>query len=280
MTDDDPWRIARRAWQLAPTSCPPSCRGYHRLWPTVRLLGLGAGPDRHLDWFRRQLPSPGTAARRPRILVSGLADPAMFDLVRTITDGEQPEIVVLDRCPTPVALCQPESDEDDREPPAAGVVADVLDHTDPQGFDLITTHSFVSQMPAEGRSLLAVRWHDLLRPGGRIVTNTRLAPATRDTFEDDRTARLRGAVDERLAAIDPSLLPATRHELLDAVDAYAASVTIHPLGTTDEVRSLFEDAGLTVDLRVVRAGSTLPAGAGPGTAQTADYVELVATRPA
>jgi hypothetical protein len=245
----------------------------------VRLLGLGAGPDRHLDWFRRHLPSPGAPLGR-RVLVSGLADPAMFDLVRTLTEGEGPEIVVLDRCPTPVNLCLPESSADDREPPAACIVVDILDHSDAQGFDVITTHSFVSQVTAEQRSVLAARWHDLLRPGGRIVTNTRLAPVTRDSFADERIARLRAAVDERLAAVDPTLLPASRLDLLDAVGAYATAVTIHPLGTTDEVRSLFEGAGMTVDLRVVRSEAALPAGAGPGTAQAADYVELVATRPA
>lgn len=280
MAPDDPWSTAARAWTLAPATCPPRCRGYHRLWPTLRALGLGAGPDRHRDWFARHLPAGPADRDRPdrRILVCGLADPAMLATVLATTAGEASSVVVLDRCPTPVTLALEQAAVAAGPRRVAGVVAEALGHADPLGFDVITTHSFLSQVTAAERRRLVAGWRDLLRPAGRVVTNTRLAPRPHEQFEADRIAGLRGTVARALDTAPPHLLPAPRAELVDAVDAYAEAVTIHPLRTVQELRHLFEEAGLDVALRTVRPRSALPAGAGPGTAQDADYVELVATR--
>jgi SAM-dependent methyltransferase len=276
---------ARRAWVDAPSSCTAECGPYHRLWPTLRLLGLGSGPDRHAERFRRAVDEAVARARHdgrdPRLLIAGQADHAMAALVAEALGDRPASLVLLDRCPTPLAAARRHLDAVVPTVDIATEVADALAAPPPDApgndVDLAVTHSFLSQVPGDQRTVLLRALGGRLRPGGHLVTNTRLAPAGDDgRFDPDAADRLRALLVER-GTRRPDLLPAPLPELADAVAPYVAAVRIHPVHAASEVADALASAGLeVVALAPVERGG---AAVGPGTLQAATYLELVAQRP-
>ena len=105
---------AAEARRVAPSLCTNDpetgerCSWYHGFWPYLHALGIVVTPDTHSsfyeDSFRALAAKPGFR----RVLISGSADFNMLQRVYTAFDaaGETPEVVFLDRCPTPVALAE------------------------------------------------------------------------------------------------------------------------------------------------------------------------------
>ncbi|MEZ5139569.1 MAG: class I SAM-dependent methyltransferase [Acidimicrobiales bacterium] len=253
------------------------------MWPTLRLLGLGSGPVRHRALFARAV-EQALAEPRPRLLVAGQADHAMAALVVEALAGQQARVQLLDRCATPVAAAQrwigelrPDLEVAVEVGDARLVAAEGAADRGRPAVDLVVTHSFLSQVPPEDRSPLVAALGARLAPGGRLVTNTRLAPADDDgrfhAAEADRLrAALRSEADRR-----PELLPASVDAVVDAVGAYVDAVRIHPVHEAAEVEAAVADAGLVLERldEVARPG----AATGPGTAQAATYLEITARRP-
>lgn len=97
---------AALARELAPALCAPTgCAWYHGAWPALRALGLVASPHRNAVFFTGALREAATLGDR-RVLVSGAADAGMLELVLgAYGEAEtEPDVTVLDRCPTPVRV--------------------------------------------------------------------------------------------------------------------------------------------------------------------------------
>jgi SAM-dependent methyltransferase len=129
--------------------------------------------------------------------------------------------------------------------PVDTIAADVLDVCRPQAFDLVCAHAFLGRFAdAQGRVLR--HWHDLLAPGGAVVTVLRLrtgAPDADDVaLRDDREreqSRIRTAADRA-----PALAGVDRDRLGGWIADYAARKRTYPvLASMAEERRLFEAAG-------------------------------------
>src|SRR4051794_2307280 len=106
-------RSAPLARVLAPEVCRPvgvgmrDCAPYHGWVQYMRLLDLVRSPQHRGQFFRWSL---GAAARagKQRVLVAGAADYSMLAHVLAAYEGEgrTPEATVIDRCPTPLRLCE------------------------------------------------------------------------------------------------------------------------------------------------------------------------------
>ena len=272
-------RIAPLARRLAESHCA-GCAWYHGFWPTLRRLGMAASPDRHQDFFLDALGGLARAGHRG-VLVSGAADSSMLAHVveawRAAAAG-RPDVTVLDRCPTPGVLCTWYAQRCGLE--IATVVADVVDDAAAadEPFDVVCTHSFLSQFAPADRPRLIAAWHRLLRPGGAVVTTARLSPPGTDEPIRFTPAQVdafgaRAAVEaERLADEDPA-------DVAAAARRYAERLVVHATFTVTEVAGLFGDGGFTVErLDQHHIGGALGAGSGPATNQPATHLQIVARR--
>jgi hypothetical protein len=265
---------AAHAAELAPTGCAPTgCGWYHGIWPTLRLLGVVASPDRHEAFFAEAL---GELGGQPRVLVSGAADGAMAELVlRARTDAA---ITVLDRCRTPVEVAVAALARLGH--PADAWVADVLDPAGTEGpFDAIVTHGLFGLLPVAERPRLALRWAALLAPGGRLITTTSVSGPD----GPDPVTFAPPAIEAFVAGVEAA---ATEQGLPDPAALAAGSRTwaeraaVSPVRSAEDIVEALGGAGMEVhvDVREVH-GSLAPGASGPWSARSARYAHVVARKP-
>jgi SAM-dependent methyltransferase len=263
---------ARSALRLAPELCA-GCDWYHGLYPVLRLLGLAATPARHAGFFGRALADEDGAVR---VLVSGAADTAMASLAASALP--RAAITVLDRCPTPLALC--------REQAARGGVAleteacDLLAPApDAEPFDVACTHSLLGMVAPAERARAVASLAARLRPGGRLVSTNRIDPASPShRYDPDSAARFRARVEAGAAALDALGIDAARVAAL--ARRYTEEIASWPFASAQDLATTLEAGGFAVArLDVVEiAGVAAGQAAGAGTARAAAYAEFVAAR--
>lgn len=284
-------RNAETAWRLAPDLCArasddaPGCAWYHGAYPTLRLLGLVASPERHGRFFADALTRCAQAGDA-RVLVAGAADTAMLALVLTAWArvGAEPQVEMLDRCTTPLALCR-----DYAERAGTKLETRLLDLLDPraqeqpaQSFDLICTHSLLAMLAPEVRPRAVAAWRAQLRLGGRVVSTLRIDPHG----ANPDAARARSAASElRARALESTarlrgVSFATPGEIADAAETYALRQPAWPAASPDELVALLAEGGFAIErLDLVDVPGRLPAsGASAGVARPATYAEFVAVR--
>lgn len=133
--------------------------------------------------------------------------------------GRAPRLTVLDWCATPLLICRWYMRQRGYE--FQSVLADVREHRPLEPYDLIVSHSFFPQFPPAQRAGLIVAWHRLLRPGGKVVTVTRIrAPGAEEpgfiplqaVEQDAFVARLRDRLkDVKVPVSEEKLLSWARH---------------------------------------------------------------------
>jgi hypothetical protein len=274
---------AGEARGLAARHCD-GCAWYHGVWQYLRLLGVAAAPDRHAAFLFDALTGRARHPEASRVLVSGSADYGMLaHVVRAYeAAGSTVEPTVVDRCETPTLLCQ---DYGKRAGVVVGAaVTDILDYGPGETFDVICTHSFLSQFPAALRPELMARWRALLRAGGKVVTTTRITPQAADggerlAFTEGQAAAFCTQVRDEAVRLQ-GVLDQSPDELVAAARQYTQRLVLHPTRSVDEVAGLFEGGGFIIERLDVRTvtGAVRGGGSGPGTSQTATYAEVVAVR--
>ena len=273
-------RTAALSRRLADHHCS-GCAWYHGFWPYLRIFRMAASPDRHQDYFLGALGVAATTGAT-RVLVSGAADYSMLAHVMEGWRGAgapPPDVTVLDRCPTPGLSSSWYAQLCGRE--IATAVADVVDYTPADPFDVVCTHSFLSQFPPGQRPDLIAAWRRLLRPGGVVVTTARLSPPgaeDRLTFSpaqvDAFAARARAEAERWQPVLEEDPV-----ELADAARRYAERLVVHASFSPADVADLFHDGGFVVErLDEHHVGGTLGAGSGPATNQPAVHLRIVARR--
>lgn len=271
--------LVRLSWDEAGRHCPGRCLYYHRIRPLLRRLGLASEPEDHRAFmFPAIVAALGEAGRR--VLVSGSADEAMAAMVVEAGQaaGVTPDITVVDLCATPLLLNAAFG-------AAHGVAiaterSDILGYRSPACFDLIVTHSFLGVFaPAQRRSLMS-RWHDLLRPGGRLVTVARLRPRGESRRFSDRAAADLAEEARRRTSSSAATLGLPAHEIAAAVLDYARHrAPSHPLRSLDELSALVSGAGLEpVQVRARNWPARVTGIDGPGLPRGGAYAEVVAER--
>ncbi len=269
--------VAPRVRRVAERHCP-GCAWYHGFWPYLRVFGMAASPDRHRDFFLDAL-GRQAGAGATRVLVSGAADDSMLALVVDAWRDRPFEATVLDRCPTPGVVNLWLAERSGR--PITTVISDVVDYAPDESFDVVCTHSFLSQFPGPDRAALVAAWHRLLRPGGVVVTTSRLSPAgsadpvTFTPAQVDRfEAAVRAEAERRQEVLDDD--PA---DLAAAARVYAERLVVHATFSAAEVHRLLEDGGFVVErLQEHDLGGALDPSSGPATNQPAVHLHVVARR--
>ncbi len=181
---DEPLELsAPLAWRLAAQLCrrdaatSVDCSPGHATWQYLRMMGLIGSLEYRADFYRNAFSAVSSIETAPRILISGTADYGMFAQVLAAFRGRgiEPDITVVDLCETPLALNSWYA-----ERMKCGIrthCGDILDYTTESAYDVICTDSFVGRFPHDGWPALFAKWHNLLRPGGRLITVHRLRSA-------------------------------------------------------------------------------------------------------
>lgn len=287
-SDADALLRASAAWagDLAEAVCPVSgaqpCADFHVPWQELRLLGLAAGPERHEAFFSRTFDSLAAAGQR-RVLIAGAADYGMLACVHRGFGKRALSPVVADLCATPLMLCAWYGAA--RGLAVSTVQAD-LTHVTPDapwvedGFDVITSHSVLRYFASEARAAVLARWRALLRPGGALVTVTRLVPeAASPAVDSGHVERFVERALQAAEALDG--VPMDRGRLARRAARFARAGGFHPTRSITEVADVFEAAGFRIErLDDTRIDGALGSGdAAPGSARRARYAEIVAVRP-
>lgn len=277
------------AWEQAKVLCRrdadgASCAWYHGPWQTFRRLGLVAAPGRHQAFFAGALGRLAADGEHPNIVISGAADYGMLAQVLAAYGAAAHNITVVDICETPLYLCRWYGER--QAAPIATERADILDYTPPEPVDVITAHSILPRIAVDRRADLLAAWRRALRPGGKVVTSTRLNPGwsrDHDGFSAAGVAafRARALTGARLLGEmeggEPGQSP---EEIAAAAETFAQRFHNFSIRSQEELVSLFAGGGFEIEQMQTKeiARETARGIDGPGAAQTAVYAELVAVR--
>jgi SAM-dependent methyltransferase len=255
------------------------CGALHGIWPTLRLLQLGADPDRHTTFFDDAIGA--LAPFSERVLISGCADWGMLATTASIYRRSDAALraTVLDMCVTPLLLCAWYGAQVGL--PVRTVCADAAVFDESAAFDVITTHSLMTYGDEVFRRRLVANWHRLLAPGGAVVTVTRLASVAQAPVLPETQEAFTREFESRAAAVTEAAgFDITDAQLSARALRFAGAQISHPVGDSADVRELFESAGFNVThLHVRRIGDSAD-GASPvaGSARGGNYAEIVAVK--
>lgn len=291
---DEPLALsAPLALEYAPKGCAHdpliggNCAWSHGFWQVLRLMGLANGPAQFRDFFDAAFGGVSVAGA-PRVLISGSADYSMLACTLAAFRGRgiEPDVTLIDRCDTPVWLNRWYAE---RQGCALQTQrCDVLDYRPEQPFDVICTHAFLGYFSPPQRPMLARKWHDLLRPGGRLVTVNRVQPNAAEelkNFSAEQAASFLASVRGAASTL-PASIGISATELDRLAETYAGKARFWPVRSTDELRQMFEGAGLRIDRMDMVDGPRPPAAAkgaggpaGPTVPGNGSFATIIATRP-
>lgn len=264
-----------------------TCAWYHAAWQYLRIFDMVSNPDWHSEFYLEALSAAlrslaeTESPNRPKALITGAADYSMLAYVLEAADRSKVavDVGVLDRCRTPLIACEwyaryrnfhekhqnrasIEVHEMDVLSAGRGLSAD---------YDLITADAYLTRFDPSHAEKVVKIWHQLLRPGGTVVTTVRLHPldAPRGALLDevaDFAVRAQAAAERwRL------YLKAEVEEVTATARQFAVFMRSYDLGDANTVLALFSAAGFEIghcELSATR-----------GELREATYLRVVAKKP-
>ena len=242
------------AWQWAPQLCRKDpetgedCSHNHGIWQYLRIMGLTGTIEPRRGFYLNAIQTITGTGGAPRVLISGTADYAMLDFVITAfrLRGITPDITVTDLCETPLALNRWYAEQASCH--IKTIRCDIMDFETAVRFDAVCADYFLSKFPAARRGALLGKWHGLLRPGGAVITATRLRPASEGatvSFLPEQVEKLRTAA-ARVAREMQASLGVDPEAFAERAAVFASKYITHAVHTQEEVSALFEGCGFAV----------------------------------
>lgn len=274
----------RKAAELCNTlySGQQDCTWYHGVWQYLRLLGLAATPEKNAAFFLNTLEALASDGRFPRVLVSGTADYSMLAYVMHAYRNADRKLAatVLDQCETPLYLCRWYARQMSQT--IETCAANFLEFEPAEQFDVVCCHSFLQQFSKSQRNDLVKVWRRTLRPGGKLVTNTRIIPGCPlegTKFSKPQAAAFRDRVFSEAAKL-PTVLNVDPDEIADAAKQYANRIVIYHFQTEQEITDLFETGGFDLErLETIETKGEFANGkTGPTINRSGTYTEIIAVR--
>jgi hypothetical protein len=238
----DPVYLAAEQFRLAQELCG-ACRDYHALQPYRRLSGMVNGIEKDAEILipilKELLPPHG------RILIAGSADASLIALTWSATREKQPAITVVDRCPTPLAICE-------RYAKAHGFAVETApanfgEEDFPGGFDIVFGHGVLRFVAEASRvPFLKALGRALRKTGALVLVERPSLPAGNDAPAGNYSAALVAALDGAGIRL-PESVEAFRARI-DGLGSARRNRSSAELGTKP-LRSYLEEAGFAVRQR-------------------------------
>jgi SAM-dependent methyltransferase len=159
-------RTAAENFELAERLCQSYCGQMHALWSYIRLARASPGAEptsSKLEYILSTLIAAGCR----KVLIAGSQDTGLLGLVARAGSNAFPEIVVLDRCATPLEACQRLARS--WSLPIKTVHADLMNLDMCEDFELVLLHFTLHYIPADRQVEVLGRLRHALRPTGRLL---------------------------------------------------------------------------------------------------------------
>lgn len=157
--------LAVEAFEVAARHCG-TCRDSHTLWPYIRLSRASIGAEREGSALEPLLAALLTTDQ-PTILIAGTQDTGLLALVARAASKRDANIIVLDRCDTPLEMCRRLSARWGLS--ISTIHQDLRDLDIRDRFDLVLLHHTLQFVPTEDRSKVLLNLARALHPNGRLV---------------------------------------------------------------------------------------------------------------
>jgi SAM-dependent methyltransferase len=277
------------AWKLAQRVCHTdsatgeSCAWNHGLWQILRIMGLAGTAARRAEFYQRAIRASVAETDAPRILISGATDYALLAQVMGAVHGRnaRPAITVVDLCETPLHLNRWYADRYSCR--IATVRSDLFSYAPVDACDLVCTDSFLGRFPYELWPVLVDKWRALLRPGGTLLTASRLrsgAAPERVVFGAAQARAFQETV-WRLAAEWRESLGIEPEEIAHYAGLYAARHFTYPVRSRNQLQMLFEEGGFALhelSTTVRNAGNSEGINGPSVPAAGGEFLTVIATR--
>ena len=247
-------RIAVETFDRAAETCAHSllewdCTTYHGLWQLLRLSGVQPSIDRDADHINACLSSALLCRPDARVLITGCADYGLLALLLAL-DSEHTlnlQIDILDTCDTPLAANR-------RYAARCGATITthqvrLFDFVAEQHYDLVITHSFISQFPLIERPQLMAHWYHLLKPDGHLITTVRTFADSNDiTRSKFESKNARDKVQALVRGLDTQgvTVPVSARELETLLLHFIRERPTLEVTTASHLDKLLVDAGFEV----------------------------------
>lgn len=252
--------------------CPEDCSWYHGVWQYLRIFNMVSTPTWHTKFYLDALQRLAARDQEVSILISGTADYSMLAHVLWAfrSSAKRPRVTVLDLCETPLFLCKWYGKTVGER--IETVARDIMSYSPERPFDAIVTDAFLTRFSPVERPDVARHWHDILRPGGEIITTIRIEPGLSRAFiqatPEQADAFRRRALQE--ARRWHGFLAHPPEYIANRAQRYAERMTSYSMPSEGEARALLESVGFVVsEIQTVEV---------PGEMAGTKYVEVVACR--
>jgi SAM-dependent methyltransferase len=247
-------QLSAEASDLARRLCGV-CQNFHLIWPLLRLAQASGGDVEApavCATLNRLLLRPGQ-----RILIAGAADTGLLAVVaRAAAAGI--DIVVLDRCETPLELCNRFAKR--WALPIETMHLDLMKLSIESRFDVVFAHSLLQFIPAENRVDVLFRLRRSLRPDGRLVLVFRTSARIEDNLLTEYRDSYPKHLIERLAAANVAL-PESPDDFRRRAQAYAEERRSREgaHASRADVEQMLEVAGFSIeDIASIEASVSAP----------------------
>jgi SAM-dependent methyltransferase len=249
-------QLAATQYRLADQFCD-TCRNYHAIWPYRRLARVVATAEAGGRDFEATLAELFSAGQR-RVLIAGAADAGLLALTARAGAAYEVDIVVLDRCRTPLELCRQFAQ---RWSLRADMLHQDLTNLDITAeFDVVFANSILLFIAPERRVDVLSRLGRTLRPNGRLVNvfnaSARIAGKVVAASRADHSRWIIAELERRGVA-----LPEPPEAFVRQLDEFGRDIDLREstLNHLDQVLELHERAGFAVTRCVeTDMGVTLP----------------------
>ena len=240
-------QLAADSFKLAQNLCD-YCQTFHSVWPYLRLARIsGAIEAGRTELERVLLRSFRNGSRR--VLIAGAADTGILALVARTGFNYSPEIVVLDRCLTPLELCRRFSQR--WSVPIKTIQKDLIAFDDTSRFDTIIAHSILQFISPNDRGEVLARLGGALFPRGEMLQIFNVGRRISPTLQDDYREHYAEWVLNELELMNlplPERNDLFRHRLADY--ARERETREGSFACADEMDALLKDARLVVRYRL------------------------------
>jgi SAM-dependent methyltransferase len=220
-----------------------SCQNFHLLWPYLR-LAKASGGDVDEPFFCNAL-NRLLSGRNRNVLIAGAADTGLLAVVARAASSPC-EIVVVDRCETPLALCRQFADRWSLSVETLHIDLALLDVR--AAFDIVVAHSLLQFISAERRVDVLSRLRRSLRPDGHLLivfrTSARIEGSLLREYRESYSKNLIDRLDELNIP-----LPEGREDFRRRIEDYSEERRLREGAhkTRAEVEQLIEAAGFSIE---------------------------------
>jgi SAM-dependent methyltransferase len=243
---EDMLALAEYEFRIARSLCG-ECREYHALYTYTRLAGVNKSVITDGDVATAALRK--AAPRNARILIAGAADAGLLSLTARATLTLDPAITVVDRCPTPLAVCRRFADQHAFS--VTTLEANLTREAVPGSFDVAFAHNILLFIPEDRRVDFFANLGRSLGSGGSLVLINRIRHPERKEDGSVRFGKFadeieKGLAEREIPLPEPDADFRRRLEAAAAVEYKRSGVSL----TLPQIEASLAGAGFQIDERI------------------------------